>query len=191
MSGNNDQRITGDSDPDRMHAQNFDGTTVHLILNTLTQVFNSEHRRIRTIEGKAGMLLSSSGIFVGLLGRGLVTLLSTMPWALVPCVIAVISLGIGMVFALKVIDISEYERIDTEALFEEGVIDLAPEDCVTRLSATWHKTVVSIEAVAKEKIRWYTWAQRCVTLSIVIVLIVLLATMDTIRFSPNSLKLPR
>jgi len=30
-----------------------------------------------------------------------------------------------------------------------------------------------------------------VTLSIVIVLIVLLATMDTIRFSPNSLKLPR
>lgn len=190
MSDNNDQRIIGESSPDGMHAQNIDGTTAHLILNTLTQVFNSEHRRIRTIEGKAGMLLSSSGIFVGLLGRGLITLLSTMSWALVPCVIAVISLGIGMFFALKVISIAEYERIDTEALFEEDVINMAPEDCATRLSATWHKTVVSIEAVAKEKIIWYTWAQRCVTLSIVIVLIILLVAMDVIRFSPNSLKLP-
>jgi len=189
MSDGNDCVITSESSPDRVHTQNCDGATAYLILNTLTEVFNSEHDRIRTIEGKAGMLLSSSGIFVGLLGRGLIALLSTMPWTFVPCVIAVISLGVGMVFALKVIDIAEYKRIDTETLFEDDVINMAPEDCATRLSATWHKTVVSIEAVAKEKIKWYTWAQRCVTLSIVVVLIIFLITTDMVRFSPNSLKL--
>jgi len=152
MSDNNDQPLADDSGPDRMSAKNCDKTTAQLILNTLLHIFDSEHRRIRTIEGKAGMLLSSSGIFVGLVGRGLITLLSTISWAFVPCVVAIIGLGAGMVLALKVIDIAEYERVDTEHLCKEEVIAMMPEDYATRLSATWHKTVMSIETVAKEKI---------------------------------------
>lgn len=98
MGGNDDQIIAGEGGPDRIAAQERDrasahmpfitliymGTSTHLILNTLTLIFKSEHRRIRTIEGKAGMLLLSSFISVSLKGWEAAALLSAMRWGFVP-----------------------------------------------------------------------------------------------------------
>lgn len=92
MGGNDDQIIAGEGGPDRIAAQDRDsasahmpfttliymGTSTPLILNTLTLTFKTGHRRIRTIEDRVGMPLSSSGISVSLKGWEAAALLSAM-----------------------------------------------------------------------------------------------------------------
>jgi hypothetical protein len=60
------------------------------------------------------MQLSSSGISVGLKGWETATLLSAMGWDFMPLVVAIVNLGVKMIFALKVIGIANCKRVDTE-----------------------------------------------------------------------------
>jgi len=143
----------------------YEARTVSLVLNTLTEVYESEHSRVRTIEGKASVILSASGILTGLASRGLLDASSARPWMIGPAIAAVVCLAGGVVECLMVITIAEYQRPDTGHLCKGQVLAMKPEDCGGRLIATWHEAVTSIERCANEKIRHYKRAHMLFTIS--------------------------
>jgi hypothetical protein len=157
-------------DTDGTAESRYQAGTVSLVLNTLIEVYESEHSRVRTVEGKASMILSASGILTGLASRGLLDASSTRPWMIGPAIAAAVCLAGGVIECLRVITIAEYQRPDTGHLRKGEVLAMKPEGCGGRLIATWHEAVTSIGRCADEKIGHYKRAHMLFTISFVIAL---------------------
>lgn len=157
-------------DADNTSTPKYNEKTVALVLNTLIEVYESELSRIRTIEQKASVLLSASGILTGLASRGLLDASSTRPWMIGPAIAVVSCLAAGVINCLKVMTTAEYKRPDTKHLCKGEVLVLDPANCGGSLMATWHESVVSIEERAEEKICHYKRAHKLLTIGFVIAL---------------------
>jgi len=140
------------------------------VLNTLIEVCESELDRIRTIEQKASVMLSASGILIGLAGRSLLDASSAKPWIIGPTISAVCCLAAGVTDCVRVITTAEYKRPDTGHLCKGEVLVLHPADCGGRLISTWHEAVASIEERAEEKLGHYKRAHKLLTIGFVIAL---------------------
>lgn len=152
----------------------YDTASTRLVLETMIQAVNAEHRRVQTLEQKCVTLLGFALLVTVLMGHTSSQLVAEAAWTRVPLAIVIFCLGVGVVALMYGLKVKTYERPDVRNLLEPKVLTDSEANVAARLAATWERAEQSVKVPAAQIISAYNIGSVAITVAVLIVLICLI-----------------